>query len=577
MMEPRADFSNDNPPIGFVTGGGLEANLQVKLTVPAQTVQEGAFVVMDSGTLRFYGLVTDLQLAAIDPNYASQLNSERFNPRLGQYLNQNTLYTNLAVMPALMLDRGPDPASLEYAAWAQNRPEISKPITVKTVPDHHAPVKLANAEDIAQIFGREDGKTIFRVGETREQGHAVCLNLEKLVQRSSGIFGTTGSGKSFLARMILAGLIHANNASALIFDMHNEYGPSSTSSDTGQPVIGLKEKFKARVRLVGLGAGTDFGAMNADFQLEIAHKDITAEDVLQLSQTLNLKETTAATLDALQTSFGEDWFTEFLRMRGKATEEDEEGKRHAAADSVEAWADQAGVNVMAAESLRSKLNRLMNRPYLVDSPASNGLAEIIDTLQAGRHVILSFGRYDSELDYLLVTNLITRKIRDTWEAATSQYHKDKKNEPRPLVVVVEEAHKLLNREMASQTIFSTIAREMRKYYVTLLIIDQRPSQIYDEVMSQLGTRISGALGDEDDINAVLSGLAGRSSLRGMLAKLQPKEEVLMLGWGVPMPIPIRSRRYDEKFWQELLKDEKPKPATTADYNKLLGFGDDDTD
>ena len=52
-MEQRIDFSNNNPPIGFVTGGGLEANLQVKLTVPAQTVQEGAFVVMDSGTLRF--------------------------------------------------------------------------------------------------------------------------------------------------------------------------------------------------------------------------------------------------------------------------------------------------------------------------------------------------------------------------------------------------------------------------------------------------------------------------------------------------------------------------------------------
>jgi len=576
-MEQRADFSNDNPPIGFVTGGGLEANLQVKLTVPAQTVQEGAFVVMDSGSWRFYGLVTDLQLAAVDPNYASQLNSERFSPRLGQYLNQNTLYTNLAVMPALMLDRGPDPTTPEYATWLQNRPENAKPITVKTVPDHHAPVKLADAADIAQIFGTEDGKTIFRVGETREQGHAVCLNLEKFVQRSSGIFGTTGSGKSFLARMILAGLIHANNASTLIFDMHNEYGPPSTSSDTGKPVSGLKEQFTARVRLVGLGAGTDFGALHADFNLEIAYKDLTPEDVLQLSQTLNLKETTATTLDALQASFGEDWFTAFMQMRGKATEEDEDGKRRPAADSVEAWANEAGVHVGAAEGLRSKLSRLMNRPYLVDSPASNGLAEIINNLQEGRHVVLSFGRYDSELDYLLVTNLITRKIRDTWEAATSLFHKDKKKEPRPLVVVVEEAHKLLNREMASQTIFSTIAREMRKYYVTLLIIDQRPSQIYDEVMSQLGTRISGALGDEDDINAVLSGLAGRNALRGMLAKLQPKEEVLMLGWGVPMPIPIRSRRYDEKFWQEIHKDEAVKPANTAEYNKRLGFGDDDSD
>jgi DNA helicase HerA-like ATPase len=106
--------------------------------------------------------------------------------------------------------------------------------------------------------------------------------------------------------------------------------------------------------------------------------------------------------------------------------------------------------------------------------------------------------------------------------------------------------------MASQTTFSTIAREMRKYYVTLLIIDQRPSQIYDEVMSQLGTRISGWLGDEADIQAVLSGLAGREALRGMLARLQAKEEVLLLGWGVPMPIPVRSRRYDQKFWEQLL-------------------------
>jgi len=142
-------------------------------------------------------------------------------------------------------------------------------------------------------------------------------------------------------------------------------------------------------------------------------------------------------------------------------------------------------------------------------------------------------------------------------------------EPRPLVIAVEEAHKLLNREMASQTSFSTIAREMRKYYVTLLIIDQRPSQIYDEVMSQLGTRVSGWLGDENDIAAVLSGLAGRDALRGMLARLQPKEEVLLLGWGVPMPILVRSRRYDQKFWEELQGRSAPRSA--EENLKALGF------
>ena len=554
MSEFTTTPLGENPPIGYVTGGGLEANLQVRLEVPAHEVQEGAFVVTDSDRWRFYGLVTDLQLAASDERFAAESMERRFTPKLSQLLREETLYTNLVMLPALMLDRGPDLTSFEYAAWqALNLGKI-KPMPVKTIPAHHAPVRLANRADISDIFGEEDGKNMFRVGETREQGHPICLDLEKFVKRSSGIFGTTGSGKSFLTRMILAGLIHANTAATLIFDMHNEYGPDSTSSDTGAAVPGLKSKFKAEVRLVGLGAGTSFGQLQADFNLQIPYSEITPEDVLLLSQTLNLRDTSAQTLSALYNEFGPAWFKEFKGLKVGLTETNDEGKKVPAPGSVAFWAEGAGINAMAAEALHGKLQRLFRSPYLVETPAENALQKMIETLKAGRHVILSFGKYDSELDYLLVTNLITRKIRDTWEDWTNEFHRDsskKQNEPRPLVVAVEEAHKLLNREMASQTIFSTIAREMRKYYVTLLIIDQRPSQIYDEVMSQLGTRISGSLGDENDIDAVLSGLAGRQALRGMLAKLQPKEEVLMLGWGVPMPIPIRSRRYDNKFWAEL--------------------------
>jgi len=566
----------DNPlisQIGYVTGGGLEANLQVRLNVQPQSVLEGAFVVIDSNNWRFYGLVTDLRLTAIDEQYATQINAQRFSVHLAEMLNQQTLYTNLAVMPVLMMETGPAIDSPEYAAWRQTHTDEQKPITVKTVPSHHAPVKLADRADIATIFGEENNQNVFRVGSTREQGHPVCLDLDKLVQRSSGIFGTTGSGKSFLARMILAGLINNDKASTLIFDMHNEYGIDTTSSDTGVGVAGLKNKFSSKVQLVGLGAETNIGGQRPDFTLEISHNDISSEDVLQLSQALNLKETTAATLDALESEFRDNWFTEFMNMKVGAMVENEEGKLEPAPDSVAAWARRAGVHTGAAEGLRSKLTRLFNRPYLKNSPASNGLKDIINALQAGRHVVLSFGKYQSDLDYLLVTNLITRKIRDAWEKATNDFNSSKTKEPRPLVVVVEEAHKLLNREMASQTIFSTIAREMRKYYVTLLIIDQRPSQIYDEVMSQLGTRISGSLGDEDDINAVLSGLPGRGGLRGMLAKLQPSEEVLMLGWGVPMPIPIRSRRYDKQFWIDLFGEDR-QPLNMSQASRLMGFDND---
>ena len=168
-----------------------------------------------------------------------------------------------------------------------------------------------------------------------------------------------------------------------------------------------------------------------------------------------------------------------------------------------------------------------------------------------------------------MTNLITRRIREEWEKMTDEFRSKKGTEPRPLAIVVEEAHKLLNREMAFQTTFSTIARELRKYYVTLLVIDQRPSQIYDEVMSQLGTRITGWLGDDSDIAAVLSGLAAKDSLRGMLSRLQPKEEVLMLGWSMPMPMLVRTRRYDDRFWQDLLGKENK--GTAEEILKNLGW------
>ena len=56
----------------------------------------------------------------------------------------------------------------------------------------------------------------------------------------------------------------------------------------------------------------------------------------------------------------------------------------------------------------------------------------------------------------------------------------------------------------------------------------------------------------------------------MLARLQPKEEVLLLGWGVAMPMPVKSRRYDEKFYRELFADG-PAPLTPSQAMKDLGF------
>jgi len=116
-------------------------------------------------------------------------------------------------------------------------------------------------------------------------------------------------------------------------------------------------------------------------------------------------------------------------------------------------------------------------------------------------------------------------------------------QPTPLVITIEEAHRFLNPGVASQTIFGTIAREMRKYNVTLLVIDQRPSGIDDEVMSQMGTKITCLLDNERDIDSVLAGVSGKSELKSVLSRLESRQQALIFGHAVPMPVVIRTREY----------------------------------
>ena len=92
---------------------------------------------------------------------------------------------------------------------------------------------------------------------------------------------------------------------------------------------------------------------------------------------------------------------------------------------------------------------------------------------------------------------------------------------------------------------------MRKYFVTLLVVDQRPSGIDNEVMSQIGTRITALLNDEKDIDAIFTGVSGGQNLRSVLAKLDSKQQALVLGHAVPMPVVIRTRSYDEHFYKEI--------------------------
>jgi DNA helicase HerA-like ATPase len=196
--------------------------------------------------------------------------------------------------------------------------------------------------------------------------------------------------------------------------------------------------------------------------------------------------------------------------------------------------------------------------------------------------VLEFGQHSRPLPYMLVANVITRRIHRRW-SELSEAHRQSQGQqpaPRPLMITIEEAHKFLNPRAAAQTIFGTIAREMRKFQVTLLVVDQRPSGIDDEVLSQIGTRITCQLNDDRDIEAVFSGVSGANHLKSVLATLDSRQQAMILGHASRMPVVIRTRAYDQAFYDslgpwggDLVAVDSTRVAQARAYHEIFGRDD----
>ena len=106
-VNKKPEKKSINNPIGYVVGGGLKANLHIRLTVSTFSIQEGSFIVLKSGNWQFYGIATDLQLGATDPRFADDQMENRLPPSIVSLLHGQTLYTNLVILPSLMLKAAP--------------------------------------------------------------------------------------------------------------------------------------------------------------------------------------------------------------------------------------------------------------------------------------------------------------------------------------------------------------------------------------------------------------------------------------------------------------------------------------
>jgi DNA helicase HerA-like ATPase len=215
--------------------------------------------------------------------------------------------------------------------------------------------------------------------------------------------------------------------------------------------------------------------------------------------------------------------------------------------------------------MQRKLSRLLKFDFLASEAADNFVQRVLDHLTRGESVVVEFGRYGNDLPaYVFVANFLTRRIHRRYVEMKEAAEGSGGAEPKKLLIAIEEAHKFLEPGVAELTIFGTIARELRKYNVTLLIVDQRPSQIDGEVMSQIGTRVTCALSDEKDIGAVFTGVSGAQQLRSVLASLDSKQQALIMGHAVPMPVVVRTTEYGEAIYAQYAD---PLEALSAEERK----------
>ncbi len=215
------------------------------------------------------------------------------------------------------------------------------------------------------------------------------------------------------------------------------------------------------------------------------------------------------------------------------------------------------------------LQTIKRLPFIEPHSPTNAVKIILEYLNRGINVVLEFGRYRDITSYILVANMLTRRIYNQYQEMMERAMADDSAKPTPLVITIEEAHKFLNPEVSSQTIFGTIAREMRKYNVTLLVIDQRPSGIDSEVMSQIGTKITCLLDNERDIDSVLAGVSGKNELKAVLAKLAAKQQALAFGHAMPMPVAFQPREYGSaKSYKEFSPQDEDGKQAEKDIEEL---------
>lgn len=437
-------------------------------------------------------------------------------------------------------------------------------------------VHIATDKDLERVY-QVGGSGYVEIGRLSSvESVAVRLNVDKLVTRHSAVLGATGSGKSTTVASLIRSLSvdgegHTSYPSAriLLLDIHGEYGEALSDI--------------ARVFRVGGGSGEQelhvpFWALDARDLVEFLTGGVAEEKLFHfLDKIVELKKeavddqafpgvtSSSLTVDApVPFSLKRLW----LEMIDVELRTFEDANRAQPALESEGDAEtltppqyrphamgSAGPYMNnAAPGLRRQLvalrSRMLDRQYDFMlrpgeyEPASDGTieADLPELLEGW----LGHDRPVTVLDLsgipsTVLVRLIGAILKICYEALFWGRDKSEGGRARPLLIVMEEAHRYLGsgtNNTASQ-VTQRIVKEGRKYGLGAMVVSQRPFEVDETILSQCGTFFALRMSNPRDRSSVQGTLSENlASMMDMLPVLRTGEAIVT---GEAATLPLRCR------------------------------------
>ena len=392
---------------------------------------------------------------------------------------------------------------------------------VSVYPGLGAPILTTTSQDLARIYAQPDSPSV-RVGVLRQdRSQPAYLRVDQLVGQHFAILGNSGTGKSCSVAVLLRGILRDYpNGHVVLLDPHDEY--SNAFGDQAEVIT--PETLKIPYWLLNFEE-----TVEALCSHEPASRDIEAPI---------LKDAiVGAKKDQLDAAGQELPFTVDTPIPYRLIKVIDHLKT-AMGRLNRPEASQPYLRIIARIEglLRDRRFAFMFSGTLLQDTMSDVLSRILRIPVQGKPVsIIPLSGVPSEIVDVLVS-LLCRLIFDfaLWSD---------KEELVPVLLVCEEAHRYAPRDRElgfapTRRSIARIAKEGRKYGVSLCLVTQRPSEISEVILSQCNSLFIMRLSNERDQRFVMHVLPENAvGLLRALPALRAQESIAV-GEGVALPVLI---------------------------------------